>query len=474
MSMTIQWHDVKTWLGERLRQPNLPDSLPPPQPEQLSTDSRSIRPGDWFFPIVGESFDGHTYIKDVMNRGAAGFFYDHERMGLVPADLLARGIAVRQALDALQALARGWRLQLPNLKLIALTGSTGKTTCKEMLGGILKNAGPAFATQASFNNEIGVPKSLLQLRPEHRFAALEFGARNRGNIRFLCEMAQPDVVGLINVGITHVGIFGSIEGLLDTKLEIFRNSPDHAVQVAFGDDSRIVAGAKKTGKKTLTFGRDPACDVRIVKDAWHADGTMTLELSVQNSPLSINLPAAHDAYPVNAAAAAALALAAGVPQSAIKQGLESFRGVKGRYQIHQLGNLTLIDDTYNASPDSMISGMTSLNRTFGARSKVLVLGDMLELGAESPQEHTRVGAFAGGTVRPDWLIVVGTDAAHIASGATGAGYPNGKILRFPNVDALLAANFAFAEHGSVLFAKASNGIKLSKLIDRLTKVEAKA
>lgn len=469
----ITWNNVRDWLGGRLKQPELPFALAAPQPEQLSTDSRTIRPGDWFVALAGESFDGHAFVKDVLARGATGYFYDVQRQGLLPQETLARGIAVRDTLEAMQAIASGWRRTLKGLRLIALTGSTGKTTCKEMLGCILKAAGPAYATQASFNNEIGVPKSLLQLKPEHKYAALEFGARNRGNLKFLCAMAEPDVVGVINVGITHVGIFGSVEALLETKLEVFTDSSPTAVQVAFGDDPRIVAGARKTGKKTLLFGRSQGCDVRIVKETWNDDGTMDLDLSVLGATVSAQLAAAHDAYPVNAAAAAGLAVAAGVPVSVVKQGLEAFRGVKGRYQIHKVGPLTLIDDTYNASPDSMIAGMTSLTRTFGAQSKVLVLGDMLELGDESPEEHTRVGAFAGGTVRPDWLIVVGSDAAHIAEGAQKAGYPSGKILRFTDVDALLAANVPYAERGQVVFAKASNGVKLGKLIDRLMTSEAK-
>ena len=319
--LAIRWNDVQAWLGDRLRQPALPVELPAPQPEQLSTDSRTIRPGDWFVALAGETFDGHAYLFDVMARGAAGFFYDQSRRALVPVDLLGRGIAVRDALEAFQAIAQGWRRQLGDLKLIALTGSTGKTTCKEMLGCILKAAGPAFATQASFNNEIGVPKTLLQLKPEHRYAALEFGARNRGNIAFLCAMAEPGVVGLINVGITHVGIFGSVDALLETKLEIFRDSPDHAVQVAYGDDPRIVAGARKTGKKTMTFGRTAGCDVRTGGDVWNADGSMDVVLDVQGQALSAHFAAAHEAYPVNAAAAVALATAAGVPHGFLKKGL---------------------------------------------------------------------------------------------------------------------------------------------------------
>ncbi len=462
--LPLTWDQVRRFLGPTLAQASLPEGAPPVCVDGLSTDSRSIGKGEWFVPIVGETFDGHAYVGEVMQRGAAGFLYQAERVtGPVPAG----GIAVTDTLAAFQALAHGWRMSLKDVGLLALTGSTGKTTCKEMLGLILKAAGPALATEASFNNEIGVPKTLLALRPEHRYGALEFGARMPGNIRFLCEMSLPNVVGLINVGITHVGIFGSVQALLDTKLEIFRDSPDHTVQVAFGDDPRILAGAKATKKQTLVFGRLPEADVRIIGERWRDDGGMTLDLSVVGKTQKVELSSAHQAYPVNAAAAAAMATAAGIPLDAVVSGLQAFRGIKGRYQIHQLRNLTLIDDTYNASPDSMISGMSSLARSFAGKTKVLVLGDMLELGDESATEHARVGAYAGANVKPEWLYVVGTDAQHIAAGATGAGFPASRVQAFATIDQLLAADIPFADRGEVLFAKASNGMRLGRLVERL-------
>mgnify|MGYP003338304895 CR=1 FL=1 len=194
-------------------------------------------------------------------------------------------------------------------------------------------------------------------------------------------MAAPDVVGLLNVGVAHLGIFGSIENLLNTKLEIFRDSPQHALQVAYADDPRIILGAKKTGKKTLTFGKDAHADVRLVDSPWHTgSGTMTVKLSLLGKNVEIPFGVAHEVFPINAAAAAALATAAGVSAENIVRGLSGFRGVKGRYQVHQLGKLVLVDDTYNANPDSMTAGLATVGRAFSGKRLVLVLGDMLELG----------------------------------------------------------------------------------------------
>ena len=462
----VTWEEYKAWLGPELKGP-LPAG-PAPELRALSTDTRTVKAGQWFVPIAGERFDGHEFIADAMRQGAEGFFYAAARKSEIPAEILAKGLPVGEPLAAFQKLGAGWRLSLKRLKLIGLTGSTGKTTTKEMLSQVLRVAGPTFATHASFNNEVGVPKTLQNLSPEHQYAALEFGARMPGNIKFLCEMAAPDVVGLVNVGIAHLGIFGSVENLLNTKLEIFRDSPRHAVQVAYADDHRIVNGAKNTGKKTLTFGKDAAADVRLVDSLWQAgNGTMTVKLSLLGRSLEIPFGVAHEVFPINAAAAAALATAAGVSSADIVKGLSGFRGVKGRYQVHQVGKLVLIDDTYNANPDSMRAGLTTLGRAFSGKKLVLVLGDMLELGDTSPEEHRKIGKERVAPLSPELLITVGLDALHIAEGAKAAGLAAGNIRSVATIDELDAAGFDYEKAGDVLYAKGSNGIKLGRLVDRL-------
>lgn len=462
----VTWQDYQAWLGSELKGP-VP-SAAAPELKALSTDTRTVKAGQWFVPITGEKFDGHKFLADAVRQGADGFFYAASRKAEIPKDILGKGLAVGEPLAAFQRLAAGWRLSLKDLKLIGLTGSTGKTTTKEMLSAVLKSAGPTFATHASFNNEVGVPKTLQNLEPGHRYAALEFGARMPGNIKFLCEMASPDVVGLVNVGVTHLGIFGSVENLLNTKLEIFRDSPKHAVQVAFADDPRIVAGAAKTGKKTLTFGRDAKADVRLLDSPWQTgSGTMTVKLSLLGKALEVPFGVAHEVFPINAAAAAALATAAGVVSDDIVKGLSGFRGVKGRYQVHQVGRLVLVDDTYNANPDSMRAGLTTVGRAFSGKKLVLVLGDMLELGETSAEEHRKVGKDRVAPLSPELLITVGPDARHIAEGAKAGGVPAGRIRSFASIDELEAAQVDYAKTGDVLYAKASNGIKLGRLVDRL-------
>jgi UDP-N-acetylmuramoyl-tripeptide--D-alanyl-D-alanine ligase len=290
-----------------------------------------------------------------------------------------------------------------------------------------------------------------------------------GNIKFLCELASPDVVGLINVGTAHLGIFGSIENLLATKLEIFRNSPHHAIQVAFHDDPRILENARKTGKKTLTFGVSPDASVSLVKSEWLSDGSMAVELRLPDRDnLKIQFGIAHEVFPLNAAAAVALALAAGTKKSALADGLNGFRGVKGRYYLYRKNGLTIVDDSYNANPESMAAGLATLGRAYHHRDIVLVLGDMLELGSASSQAHYQIGQKLPATLKPRQLITVGPESRQIAAGARAAGFKEQAIASYDTVEELIAADIDWQALGQVLYAKGSNGVKLSKLIDKLT------
>lgn len=460
------WDDYRGWLGSTWVDGAAPRQTAPDL-ARISTDTRSITSGDWFLPLSGGNFDGHAFIGEALSKGASGFFYEAKRKADLEAACLARGIAVTNPLEAFQKAASGWRTTLRAIKILALTGSTGKTTTKEMLGGILRNAGETLATQASFNNEIGVPKTLAMLTERHRFAAVEMGARHKGNISFLCELVHPDVVGLLNVGLAHVGEFGSVQNLLDTKLEIFRDSPARAICVASQDDERILKGAKATGKRVLTFGRAKGSDVRVASETWNDDGTMSLALDTPSGRIETRLGIAHEAFPINAAAACAMSLAAGITPEQVSLGLAGFAGIKGRFQVHAKGGLTIIDDTYNANPDSMRAGLTTLSRAYERHGKVVILGDMLELGERSADEHRNIGAFCARVANPELLVAVGQSASHFLEGAAGEGFSAHKTRTFASVDALLAARLPLAEYGKVVYAKGSNGVKLSRLIEAL-------
>ena len=462
----MNWNNYREWLGTTWINEPTP-SVNAPTLVQLSTDSRTIGGGEWFLPLTGENFDGHKFIKAAIERGASGFFYKKTMKQLFPPDLLHLGVAVTDVLEAFQKSARGWLSSLTNVKILSLTGSSGKTTTKEMLGGILRQAGQTLATQASFNNEIGVPKTLALLDSKHKFAAIEMGARHIGNIKFLCEMVQPNVVGVLNVGMAHIGEFGSIENLLSTKLEIFRHSPSDAICVANFDDYRIFHGAKSTGKRVISFGESSSADVAITETNWHTDGSMSLVLSTPCGRIETCLGAAHEAFAINSAAAAAMGLAAGLNPNQISEGLKGFSGIKGRYKIHNKNGAMIIDDTYNANPDSMRAGINTLARAFASQDKILVLGDMLELGDHSEEAHRQIGAYCVQVADPSLLVAVGKSAQFFIDGAKSAGFSDKKTYAFETVDALIDAKMPLSRCGSVVYAKGSNGVRLSRLIEAL-------
>jgi UDP-N-acetylmuramoyl-tripeptide--D-alanyl-D-alanine ligase len=443
---------------------DIPAAVAPPGPTDWGSDSRSITPKTWFVPIKGETYDGNDFIEAAMKAGAAGFLYDQAAAGKVPADLKSRGIMVTDGLQAYQAIAAGWRSTLTGTKIAAITGSVGKTTTKEMIGFIFRHAGPCFSTAGSFNNEIGVPKSLLQISREHKYAMLEFGAKRLGNIRFLCEMAKPDVTILLNVGVAHLGIFGSLENLRNTKLEIFRNSPAHAVLVANHDDPKILAGARETGKKVISFGRDPAATVAVRQTELRPElGGTDMQIAYAGRIFSFMLNSCHSAFVTNAAAALAAAVAAGIPMETAVEGLKSFEPVAGRFRVVKGKNLIVIDDTYNANPDSMKAGLSSVFSMFPGKKINLMLGDMLELGSDSPKMHEEIGHFLQ-TFPVHRLATVGTEA-HLIHDGIGKRPDAG--LRFGNVREATEQAAAVLDGADVLFIKGSNGIRLTQFISHL-------
>lgn len=463
--MTPTWTDYKTWLSNCL-QSNLPEHLQSPAVTQWGTDSRSISGETWFVPIVGENFDGHDFINGAMEAGAAGFLYQAGREARFEAKYLHSSVKVTDTLEAYQHIAAGWRQTLEATVIAGITGSVGKTTTKEMISCVFRKAGSCFSTSGSFNNEIGVPKSLLQISDQNQFAILEFGAKRLGNIRFLCDMAKPDIAVLLNVGVAHLGIFGSIENLRNTKLEIFRNCPASATIVANHDDPQILAGARATGKKLLTFGyhQDATLALRAVTIC-PEKGTTNFEILFQKKLYPVVLNTCHSAFPVNAAAALATGIAAGIPIETTILGLQNFAPIPGRYQILNGLNLTAVDDTYNANPESMKAGLTSVFNQFPDKKITLLLGDMLELGEDGPSMHEKIGEFLR-QFRFNRLVTVGKDAHLIQNGLAGK-LPADCLSSYKNVTDAIEQCESVLKNTEVLFVKGSNGIGLSRFLQHL-------
>lgn len=356
-----------------------------------STDTRTLKEKELFIALRGENFDGHDYIDKAKAAGASAVLVeakqDTSSSSIEPFSVPS--IVVKNTRHAMGELARNWRANFP-IPLVAITGSNGKTTVKEMLTAILSCKATVLATQANLNNDIGVPLTLFGLGDEHQYAVIEMGANHPGEIKWLSEIAQPTVAVITQCAPAHLEGFGNIEGVAHAKSEILSGLLEDGVAVINGDDDFSDLWLEKSRHTNqLTFGLSKDNEVtaeslRIEEDK----STFQMITPVGNIELTLNIPGKHNI--MNALAAAACAISLGVVLSAIKQGLESVNAVKGRLQIKAgLQQCRIIDDTYNANPASLEAALKVLDNFPGRHW--LVLGDMGELGKETEALHKYAG-----------------------------------------------------------------------------------
>lgn len=366
-----------------------------------STDTRSLHTGNLFIALRGKHFDGHQFLTEAAQQGAAALLVDR------PCDSPLPQLIVDDTLVALGALARWWRERLPLRHVVAITGSNGKTTVKEMVGAILSTQGATFATQGNLNNDIGVPLTLFQLSPNHEYAVIEMGASTIGDIARLTQLAQPSVATITQCAPAHLEGFGDIEGVARTKGEIFQGLQPQGVSVINADDvfadfwrglvSTLNQGSLNANyhasRPVMTFALDtPAADVTATHMQLTPNGSeFVLKTGVGEVPIRLALAGRHNV--MNALNAAACALACGCSLEAIQQGLHNMPPVKGRLQlIAGLQGSVLLNDTYNANPTSLNAALMVL-ATYQT-PRWLVLGDMKELGNRSVDFHQQAGRLA--------------------------------------------------------------------------------
>jgi UDP-N-acetylmuramoyl-tripeptide--D-alanyl-D-alanine ligase len=414
----------------------------------VSTDSRQISPGEIFLALRGENFNGHDFTDAAIQKGAIALIVD--AWVSVKSSKYIPQFKVQNTLEAYQKIARWWREQL-EIPVIAVTGSVGKTTTKELIAAVLSTQGTVHKTQANYNNEIGVPKTLLDLSENHQFAVVEMAMRARGEIALLTQIARPSIGVITNVGTAHIGRLGSEAAIAQAKCELLEKMPQNSVAVLNYDNPLLRSTAAKVWQgETLTYGLEGGDLVGALIDAQ--------TLRVEGLDLPLPLPGRHNA--LNYLGALAVAKILGVDWTPLTQGLAvTLPG--GRSRRFTLANdITILDETYNAGLESMIAALQLLKETPGTRH-IAVLGTMKELGERSPQFHRQLGE----TVKQlgiDQLFVLTNDpeAEAIAIGASGI--PSECL---PTHAELVQRLSEIAQPGDRLLFKASNSVGLNQVVE---------
>ncbi|MGB3200890.1 MAG: UDP-N-acetylmuramoyl-tripeptide--D-alanyl-D-alanine ligase, partial [Nodosilinea sp.] len=412
----------------------------------ITTDTRDPQQDALFVALVGERFNGHQFVEQAIASGAiAAVVEEGKQLPHLPC------LPVADTLAAYQALGHWWRTQQP-ASIVAITGSVGKTTTKELLAAALATQGRVHKTQANYNNDIGVPKTLLQLRPEHRFGIVEMGMRGLGEIARLARIAEPDVAVITNVGTAHIGRLGSEQAIANAKCELLAELPTQGIAVLNHDNARLTATAHTVwAGRTITFGLEGG-DVQ-----GHLDGT-TLE--VQGVRLPLPLPGRHNA--LNLLAAIAVMQALELDWHGLSAGL-TVDLPSGRARRVVLPNdLVLLDETYNAGFESMTAALHLLAETSGQR-RIAVLGTMKELGEQSVPLHRRIGQLVSQLGLDHLLILADPDGATaIAEAADGV-----EAATFTDHSSLTEHLIKILQPGDRVLLKASRSVALDQVIDQL-------
>ncbi len=432
----------------------------------VSTDSRSAVPGQLFVPLHGERFDGHAFIQEVAERGVTTILAEEQWLKKHPIHDSTTCIAVKSTLYALGELAAAWRRRF-EIPLMGVTGSNGKTTVKEMLGTILAMTGPGLKTTGNLNNLIGLPRMLFQLTPEHRWAVLEMGMSEPGEIDRLASIANPSVGIVLNALPAHLQSMGSVEAIAAAKGELLHRICDGGLAVVNADDSRVASLSQNASARRISFGIDRG-EVRARDiEPLGLDGQRFRLVTPQGEAI-VHLQACgrHNVY--NALAAAA-ALLVKVPLPTIVAGLEAFIPYQGRFRIERLGGVTLIDDTYNANPASTKAALQTLNQIAAEGHRIAVLGDMLELGEQEGEAHRCVGAVAGRNV--DRLYLLGELMTKDTSeGAALSDMPGEAVICCASHGEIAGHLHQALADGDVILIKGSRGMTMEKVAAELKKL----
>ena len=425
----------------------------------VSIDTRTIKPEDLFFALTGENSDGHKFLADALAKGAVGVVVSHK----VEARCLA--IRVDDTLNALGDLA-GYYRSLFNPVVVGVTGSVGKTTTKEMIAAVVAAKGPVLRSAGNFNNEIGVPLTLLDLAAKHKTAVIEMAMRGPGQIAYLANMAKPSIGVITNIHMSHIELLGSMDAIADAKGELLDYLPTDGVAILNADDAYYDYLKRRANSRIISYGESQHADVRAVSAGIDSNGCCNFKVQTPKGSFEVRIPVPGEHNIKDALAAIAVGEELDVSHDDIRNALANYTPPEKRSNvIPSRQGFVVVDDTYNASPASVQSAIKTLSMMEGDR-KIAVLGDMLELGDHALNAHMEIGK-AVKELGIDMLMVVGQLAKLIARGAIDAGMPISQVFEFE--DSLQAAR-EIAEkvrERDVVLVKGSRAMKMERIVEGL-------
>jgi UDP-N-acetylmuramoyl-tripeptide--D-alanyl-D-alanine ligase len=436
----------------------------------FSIDTRTLARGDLFFAIRGGRFDGHRFVREALDRGAAGAVI--EDVSAWPAGGGRTAILVEDTVLALQNLASRVRRD-SGATVVAVTGSAGKTTTKEATAELLSATYRVFRNKGNLNNHIGLPLSLLELRRVPEVAVVELGMNHPGEIRTLVRIARPDIRVWTNVGDAHLGFFGSSDAIADAKAEVLEEATPETVLVANADDPRVMSRAARFPGRIVTFGIERDATVRAVDVEDRGVDGMGARLRTPAGEARLMTPLLGRGNLANVLAASAVALHLSVPLDDVIARAARLRPAPHRGEVVRLGNgVTIIDDSYNSSPTALTRVLDVVRRADGFARRAAVLGEMLELGDHAVRLHSACGATAGQS-NLSWLISVGgAPAAALANAARQSGMDAQSVLHVGNSAEAATLAASRVAPGDLLLVKGSRGVGTDRVVDRLKEAAA--
>jgi UDP-N-acetylmuramoyl-tripeptide--D-alanyl-D-alanine ligase len=429
----------------------------------ISTDSRLVKKGNLFIALKGEKFDGHDFVNQALQQGAAGIIVHDAKVSKDLADKNSTVIKVADTLIAFGDLAHEWRTRFP-LTVIGLTGSSGKTTTKEMIAAIIGRKKNILKTEGNLNNLIGLPQTIFRLTAEHELAILEMGTNTRGEIKRLTQIALPDIGLITNIGPAHLAGFGSIDVVREEKGDLFFNmSPSGTIIVNIDDKAVALCAERWTGRK-ITFSMSPNADVTVKDIKMNGIKGMSFNLVVGENTQKVEMKIVGLHHVNNAMSAAAAAFAVGTDIKTIAEGLMEFRPFSGRMEMVKLRNGSfLLDDSYNANPASVREALMTLKDLKVHHNGYVFLGDMLELGTESEEMHRKIGMLIA-TIGINTLFLQGNFSRVTAAGAMEGGLSPENIFFLSNENNGINYLKENLKKGDWILVKGSRGMKMEKIV----------